>query len=190
VHSATKYIGGHSDVTGGVVVGSPELIRRVRATRIDLGGSLAPDEAFLLHRGLATLPLRVERHCASAQSVARSLVGHPGLVDVLYPGLPSHPDHAVAEAQFTKGLFGGCVSLVVAGGRAEAQAFCNRLRLATNATSLGGTHTVVSHVASTTHRQFTDEALRTAGIHPATVRIAVGLEDPDDILADMVTALG
>ncbi|HVA61078.1 MAG TPA: aminotransferase class I/II-fold pyridoxal phosphate-dependent enzyme [Mycobacteriales bacterium] len=189
VHSATKYIGGHSDVTGGAVIGHPDLVRAIRATRIDLGGALAPDEAFLLHRGLATLPLRVERHCANAGSVARALVGHPAVAAVHYPGLPSHVDHQLAVELFEKNLFGGVVTVVPVGGREAGQAFCNRLRLATNATSLGGTHTVVSHVASTTHRQLDDAALAGAGIDPAAVRISVGLEDAEDIVADLVAAL-
>jgi cystathionine beta-lyase/cystathionine gamma-synthase len=189
VHSATKYIGGHSDVTGGVVVGRPDLLERIRAARIDLGGSLAPDEAWLLHRGLATLPLRVTRHCSSALLLARVLDGDPRLERVYYPGLPSHPGHALAGRLFTPGLFGGVVTVVPAGGRAAGIAFCDALRLAGNATSLGGTHTVVSHAASTTHRQLDDADLRAAGIPPATVRISVGLEDPDDLIADVRTAL-
>lgn len=189
VHSATKYIGGHSDATGGAVVGGPELVRRIRAARIDLGGSLAPDEAWLLHRGLATLPLRVTRHCSSAAALAASLEGHPGLARVYYPGLASHPGHELAVKQFQGGRFGGIVSVVPVGGRVAGQQFCNRLRLAANATSLGGTHTVVSHVASTTHRQLDDAALAAAGIAPAMVRISVGLEDPEDLLADVQGAL-
>lgn len=189
VHSATKYIGGHSDVTGGVVVGTVELVRQIRAARIDLGGSLAPDDAWLLHRGLQTLPLRVERHCANAWAVARAVDGHRNAEQVHYPGLAGHPDHALAVKLFEPDRFGGVVTVVPVGGREAGQRFCDGLRLGDNATSLGGTHTVVSHVASTTHRQLDDRELAAVGIPPAAVRVSVGLEDAEDIAADLVRAL-
>ena len=189
VHSATKYVGGHSDVTGGVVVGLPEVLAPIRRLRVDLGGSLSPDDAFLLHRGLATLPLRVARHCDSALRLARGLAGHPAVEGVVYPGLPDHPDHAVAARLFTAGRFGGVVTVHPRGGRSAGMALCDRLRIAVPATSLAGTHTKVSHVASTTHRQLDDAALAAAGIRPGTVRVSVGLEDPEDLLADLVQAL-
>lgn len=193
VHSATKYLGGHSDVTGGVVAGDVELVAAVRATRIDVGGSLAPDEAFLLDRGLATLPLRVERQCATAMTLAQSLAEHPAVESVDYPGLASHSQHALAGKLFDAGptgtRYGGIVSVTPRGGRAAGLAFADRLSLATVATSLGGVHTVVSHVASTTHRQLDDAALAAAGIGPATVRISVGLEDADDLIGDFWQAL-
>jgi cystathionine gamma-synthase/O-acetylhomoserine (thiol)-lyase len=189
VHSATKYIGGHSDVTGGVAVGRPELLGRIRHDRIDLGGSLAPDEAFLLHRGLATLPLRVARHCSSALEVATALVEHPAVARIDYPGLPGHRDHALAVKLLDEGRFGGVVTITPRGGREAGRALCDRLRLVMRATSLGGTHSVVSHVASTTHRQFDDAALAAAGIGPAAVRVSVGLEDPEDLVADLAQAL-
>ena len=189
VHSATKYIGGHSDSTGGVAVGRPELMAKVRQDRINLGGTLAPDEAYLLHRGLATLPLRVQRHCNSALAVATALCEHPGVARVDYPGLPSHRDHALAGKLFDAGRYGGVVTVTPAGGRAEGMALCDRLRLVRVATSLGGTHSMVSHVASTTHRQLSEEALADAGIGAGAVRISVGLEDPDDVVADLLQAL-
>ena len=189
VHSATKYIGGHSDSTGGVAIGSPELMARVRADRINLGGMLAPDEAFLLHRGLATLPLRVQRHCDSALAVAAAMSEHPRVVRVDYPGLPSHRDHALAGKLFDPGRYGGVVTVTPEGGRAQGMALCDRLRLVQVATSLGGVHSKVSHVASTTHRQLSEAALAEAGIGAGAVRISVGLEDPDDVVADLVQAL-
>ncbi|HVE98292.1 MAG TPA: aminotransferase class I/II-fold pyridoxal phosphate-dependent enzyme [Mycobacteriales bacterium] len=194
LHSATKYIGGHSDATGGVVVGRAELVARVRALRAELGGMLAPDEAFLLHRGLQTLPLRVARHCSSAAAFAIAVAEHPAVEAVAYPGLPTHPGHALARKLFSTGdagetLFGGCVLVTPRGGRAAGMAVCDRLQVAGVATSLGGTHTVVSHVPSTTHRQLDDDALRAAGIGPAAVRISIGLEDPDDLIADFAQAL-
>ncbi len=189
VHSATKYIGGHSDSTGGVAVGRPELLAKVRHDRIDLGAMLAPDEAFLLHRGLATLPLRVERHCASALALATALVGHPAVDRVQYPGLPVHRDHALAGKLFDAGRYGGVVTLSVAGGRGAGMALCDRLRLVSVATSLAGTHSKVSHVASTTHRQLSDQALAAAGIDPGAVRVSVGLEDVEDLVTDLQQAL-
>ncbi len=189
VHSATKYFGGHSDATGGVVVGDPELVGRIRHDRIDLGGSLSPDEAFLLHRGLATLPLRMARHCASALEVAVGLEQHPRVAAVSFPGLPSHRDHALATSLFDEGRYGGCLLLTPQGGREAGMALCDRLQLVDRATSLGGVHSKASHVASTTHRQLDDAALTSAAIGPGAVRLSVGLEDPQDVLADVRQAL-
>jgi cystathionine gamma-synthase/O-acetylhomoserine (thiol)-lyase len=189
VHSATKYIGGHSDVTGGVAVGAPDLLARIRHDRMELGGSLAPDDAFLLHRGLSTLPLRVERHCATALTVATALAEHPKVERVDYPGLPGHRDHGLAVKLFDRGRFGAVVTVTPAGGREAGVALCDRLRLVRVASSLGGTHSKVSHVASTTHRQLDDAALAAAGIGAGAVRISIGLEDAEDILADVVQSL-
>ncbi|MQA98044.1 MAG: aminotransferase class I/II-fold pyridoxal phosphate-dependent enzyme [Streptosporangiales bacterium] len=193
LHSATKYIGGHSDATGGVVVGDPELIRAVRAVRVDTGGSLAPDEAFLLRRGIETLPLRVRRQCATATVFAATVARHPAVAKVDYPGLPGHPGHDLARRIFDVGpegtRFGAIVTVSPHGGREAGQAFADRLRLAEIATSLGGTHTKVSHVASTTHRQMDDAALKAADIDPAAVRFSIGLEDAEDLIADATTAL-
>ena len=189
VHSATKYLGGHSDSTGGVVVGSPELMARVRHDRIDLGGMLAPDEAFLLHRGLATLPLRMERHCASALAVATALSEHPRVTRVDFPGLPAHRDHALAGKLFDAGRYGAIVTVTPEGGRDAGLALCDNLRLVSIATSLAGTASKVSHVGTTTHRQLDDAALAAAGIDAGAVRISVGLEEPDDLVADLQQAL-
>jgi cystathionine gamma-synthase/O-acetylhomoserine (thiol)-lyase len=193
VHSATKYVGGHSDVTGGIAVGDVDLLRQVRLARVNLGGSLAPDEAFLLHRGLTTLPLRVARQCASALTLAQALVDHPGVERIDYPGLPTHPQHDVAERLFDKGpegrRYGGIVTVTPRGGRAGGMRVADALRIGVVATSLGGTHTVVSHVASTTHRQFDDAALLAGGIRPGALRISVGLEDAEDLVADVRRAL-
>jgi O-acetylhomoserine/O-acetylserine sulfhydrylase-like pyridoxal-dependent enzyme len=193
VHSATKYLGGHSDVTGGVVVGDVDLVRRVRAVRVDLGGALGPDEAFLLHRGLATLPLRVERHCSTAAAVAAALADHPAVERIDYPGLPSHPQHALATKLFDSGSagtrYGAIVTVSPRGGRAAGLALCDGLRVGMVATSLGGVHTVVSHVASTTHRQLDDAALAQAGIPASAVRFSIGLEDADDLVTDIEQSL-
>jgi O-acetylhomoserine/O-acetylserine sulfhydrylase-like pyridoxal-dependent enzyme len=193
MHSATKYLGGHSDVTGGVVVGDVDLVADIRRTRIDLGGMLAPDEAFLLHRGLATLPVRVARHCASALAVAEAVAEHPAVERVAYPGLTGHPQHELAGKLFDAGSegrrYGAIVTITPRGGRDAGLRLCDALRVGQVATSLGGVHTVVSHVASTTHRQMDDAALAAAGIGPATVRFSIGLEDPDDLVADITSAL-
>ena len=189
VHSATKYLGGHSDVMGGVVVGAPELVERIVATREVLGGVLAPDDAFLLHRGLATLPLRVARHCESALALALELAADRRLRAVHYPGLPGDPSHPLAVKLFRSGRFGGVVTVTLPGGRAAAAAACDAVRLAVVASSLGGTHTKVAPVATTSHRQLDDEALARAGIDPGMVRISVGLEDVDDLVADLDQAL-
>jgi cystathionine beta-lyase/cystathionine gamma-synthase len=189
VHSATKYIGGHSDATGGVAVGHRELMAPIRAVRVQTGSMLAPDEAFLLHRGLATLPLRVERHCANAQLLAQAVVGHPSVVHVDYPGLPSHRDHVLAARLFDKNRFGGVVTITPVGGRAEGMALVDNMTTIVTATSLGGTHSLASHVASTSHRQLDDAGLAAAGIGAGSVRISVGLEDADDIVADVLAAL-
>jgi cystathionine beta-lyase/cystathionine gamma-synthase len=189
MHSATKFMGGHGDVTGGVVVGSAPAIAPVRAIHGELGAQLSPDDAFLLHRGLTTLPLRVARQCASAQQLAEALAKHPNAERVIYPGLADHPQHQRASALFEPGRYGGIVSVDPVGGRAGGMAFCDALRLGQNASSLGGAHTIVSHAASSTHRQLDDAALAQAGIAPATVRISVGLEDADDLVADCARAL-
>lgn len=196
MHSATKYMGGHSDVTGGVIVGPPELIHPVREVRIDTGGFLSPDEAYLLRRGLLTLPLRKERISASALQFATALADHPAVESVAYPGLPRHPDHELAGKLFDRSnrpdggpRYGGIVTVTPHGGFDAGLALANGLRVALNASSLGGVHTKVSHVASSSHRQLDDAALATAGIRPGAVRFSIGLEDPDDLIADATAAL-
>jgi cystathionine beta-lyase/cystathionine gamma-synthase len=193
VHSATKYIGGHSDATGGVVVGSAGLLAAVREVRVETGGMLSPDEAFLLRRGLETLPLRVRRQCDTASAFAAAMARHPGVGRVDYPGLPDHPGHEAARRQFDAGpegtRFGAVVTVTPYGGQEAGMAFANGLRLAKVATSLGGTHTVVSHVASTTHRQMDADALRAADIDAGAVRFSIGIEDADDLIKDASEAL-
>ncbi|HWF79881.1 MAG TPA: aminotransferase class I/II-fold pyridoxal phosphate-dependent enzyme [Streptosporangiaceae bacterium] len=193
LHSATKYFGGHNDVTGGVVSGHPELIKKLRELRIDTGGSLGPDDAYTLRRGLETLPLRVRRQCATAQVVAAALARHPAVANVYYPGLAQHSGHALARRQFDAGpegtRFGAIVTVAPYGGAEAGLAFADRLKLAKTAASLGGTHTKVSHVATTTHRQLDGAALAGAGIDPGSVRFSIGLEDAEDLLADAMLAL-
>lgn len=189
VHSATKYMGGHSDASGGVVVGHQDLLARVRQVRIDTGAMLAPDEAYLLRRGLYTLPLRMDRHCASALTVAQELAAHPRIMRVDYPGLPSHRDHLLAGKLFAEDRYGGVVTVTVHGGVRCGVALVDGVRMVALATSLGSCTTVAQHVASSTHRQLDDEALAAAGISGGTVRLSIGLENPTDIVADITRAL-
>ena len=193
LHSATKYIGGHSDVTGGVVTGSLELIGQVRATRVDTGASMSPDDAYLMRRGLETLPVRVRRQCDTASRFAATLARHPAVAYVDYPGLPTHRSHEVAKRTFDSGpegvRYGAIVTVTPFGGREAGLSFVDNLRLTSVATSLGGTHTKASHVASTTHRQYDDRALAAASIDPGAVRFSIGLEDAEDLISDAYVAL-
>ena len=188
LHSATKYIGGHHDLTAGVVCCSEPEMARLRETVIETGGTMAPLEAWLAIRGLATLELRMERHSSNAHAIAAALQAHPKVEEVHYPGLPSHPQHEVALRQLTGG-FGGMLAFEVRGGVEAGKRFCDALQLAWVATSLGGTTTLVGHAASTTHRQLDPEARRAAGIGDGLVRVSVGLEDPGDLLEDFERAL-
>jgi cystathionine gamma-synthase/O-acetylhomoserine (thiol)-lyase len=189
VHSATKYLGGHADVTGGVVVGPTALVERVRTVRVDTGATLAPDEAALLSRGLATLPLRVRRQCTTAAVVAEALAGDPRVARVDHPSLPSHRSHDLATRLFTAGLFGAVVTVAPRGGREAGMALVDGLQLVKRATSLGGTTSKAVHVPTTTHVAMDDESLAAAGILPSAVRVSIGLEDPEDLVADLTSAL-
>jgi cystathionine gamma-synthase len=188
VHSATKYIGGHSDLTGGVILGSAERVAAARTIVINAGGNAAPFEAFLALRGLKTLALRMERHSANARAVARALEGAPGVSGVRYPGLPSHPQHELAKRVLCDGMAGGMLALELSGGRSHGERFLERVRVAVHATSLGGVETLVSHPASSSHRQLSDEDLAAAGMTPGMLRVSVGLEDEDDLVEDLVGA--
>jgi O-acetylhomoserine/O-acetylserine sulfhydrylase-like pyridoxal-dependent enzyme len=188
LHSATKYIGGHNDLIGGVVATGRAGRDRLRDTAIDTGGTMAPFDAWLAMRGLVTLPLRMVRHCANAFALATFLEGHPKVERVHYPGLASHPHHDVATRLLPAGC-GGMLALEVAGGVDGGKAFCDALELAWVATSLGGAQTLVGHAASTTHRQLDPEARRRAGIADGLVRVSVGLEDVQDLIDDADRAL-
>ncbi|MFB3739380.1 MAG: PLP-dependent aspartate aminotransferase family protein [Candidatus Velamenicoccus archaeovorus] len=188
LHSATKYLGGHHDLIGGIACASEERVRELRETAIDTGGTLAPFDAWLILRGLLTLELRMQRHSASALALARHAEAHPKVERVHYPGLPSHPQHDVAARLLPRGS-GGMLALEVAGGVEGGMRFCDALQVAWVATSLGGTHTLVGHAASTTHRQMDPDARRAAGIADGLVRVSVGLEDLEDLLEDVDQAL-
>jgi methionine-gamma-lyase len=189
LHSATKYLGGHSDVTGGMLV----IADRARYEPIwhhtmELGASIDPFAAWLLIRGVQTLPLRMRQHCANAATLAERLATHPAVEAVHWPGDASHPDHEVAKRLLPDG-YGGVLAFDLAGGRAAGHALSKGIRLAKLAASLGGVETTLIHPGSTTHRQLDPTALRAAGIGEGTVRLAVGIEDVDDLWDDLVQAL-
>jgi len=189
VHSCTKYISGHGDVLGGVAVArDPDYVTRLRFDFLcDLGGVLSPFNAWLLVRGLKTLRLRMERHAANALAVARFLAGHPKVERVLYPGLEGFPQHELAMRQMRG--YGGIVSFELKGGYDAAVRFMDSLRLCTIAVSLGDAETLVEHPASMTHREYPRERLSEFGFSETLVRLSVGLEDPEDIIADLDRAL-
>ena len=188
IHSATKYLGGHDDVTLGLVVFAQEQAHQpLWKHTVNLGVAADPFAAWLTLRGLKTLALRMERHCASAAHLAGRLAGHPAVARVHWPGLADHPDHATARRILSG--FGGMAAFDLAGGRDAGLAFVGRLRLAMLGTSLGGTQTLVLHPASTSHRQMDAASLRTAGIDEGSIRVSAGLEHPDDLWADFEQAL-
>ena len=187
-HSATKYLGGHHDVTAGVIVGSRALVRQCALTMRTFGGVLDPFAAYLVIRGLVTLALRVERHNASALALARHLADHPKVARVHYPGLPAHPRHAVAATQMSPG-FGGMLSVEVRGDVAAGARCVEALRVAKLAVSLGGVSTLVTHPASTTSVNMPREVRLTAGIADGLIRISVGIEDLADLIEDFDRAL-
>jgi methionine-gamma-lyase len=188
LHSATKYVGGHNDLIGGVVCCSAENAARLRDTVIETGGTMAPLEAWLCMRGLATLELRMRRHGENASALATYLEAHPKVERASYPGLVSHPQHEIARRLLPRG-FGGMLAFEVAGGVDAGRRFCDALELAWVASSLGGTQTLVGHAASTTHRQLDAEARRAAGIADGLIRVSAGIEDVDDLLEDVERAL-
>jgi methionine-gamma-lyase len=187
--SATKFLGGHSDVIAGVVAGSPELIADIERVQIDTGATLGPLDAFLVLRGLMTLAVRVERHAATARALAAWLERQAGVDAVLYPGLASHPQHELALRQFRPGVAGGMLAFEVSGGRVAGRAVIDALTLPELTASLGSVHTMVVHPPSTSHRQSNEAELRDAGITPGLLRVSVGLEDLEDLQADFAVAL-
>lgn len=190
VHSTTKYIGGHSDIIGGLVVGSEKTVAAARKIMINAGGNASPWEAFLALRGLKTLALRMERHSTNALTVARALQGAPGVAAVRYPGLDDHPQHELACRVLRDGMAGGMLAVELEGGREHGERFLGRMRVAVHATSLGGVETLVSHPASSSHRQMSADDLAAAGLTPGMLRVSIGIEDADDLVADLVAAAG
>jgi len=190
MHSATKYLNGHSDMVGGVVVaGDPALAERIGFLQNAVGAVAGPFDSFLALRGLKTLPLRMRQSSESALAIARWLESHEQVERVLYPGLPSHPQHALAVRQMKNG-HSGIVTFFLKGGLSEARRFLERLELFTLAESLGGVESLVDHPAIMTHASVPPEARAKLGISDSLVRLSVGIEDTDDLIADLEQALG
>ncbi len=190
VHSATKALGGHGDAIGGVVAGSADLCASVRAHAVrTFGGAMAPLTAWLIGRGVRTLALRAERASASALEIAKRLERHPRIARVSYPGLESHPGHEVAKKQMRRG-FGALLAFEVDGGVEAGRALYDRVELVTRAVSLGDVRSLLTHAASTTHASLTNEERARAGIGDGLIRLSVGIEDVEDIYADLERAIG
>ncbi len=187
VHSATKFLSGHSDVLAGVAVGAKERVAALRPILVDAGGALAPLAAFLVLRGLPTLAIRMERHTETALELATWLTGQDGVARVHYPGLPTDPGHAVAARQLH--VYGGMFAFELAGGREAGRAFLDAMELSERTASLGSVRTIISHPPSTTHRQLDAAALEAAGIAPGLLRCSVGLEDAADLREDFEKGL-
>ena len=190
LHSVTKYLNGHSDVVAGVVVTAPDRAREEQLGFLQnsVGGILSPFDAFMALRGLKTLALRMERHCESALAVARHLEAHPAVERVIYPGLESHPQHELAMRQMRGG--GGMVTAILKGGLDEARRFLERCRLFALAESLGGVESLIEHPAIMTHASLPVEVRTALGISDSLVRLSVGVEDVDDLIAELDHALG
>ncbi|MFD3263739.1 cystathionine gamma-synthase [Phenylobacterium ferrooxidans] len=191
MHSTTKYLSGHSDIVGGcLVVGeNAELSEQVTFLQNAVGAVASPFDSFLAHRGVKTLGLRMERHCANAMKIATWLEGRKGVEQVIYPGLASHPQHELAGRQMTGG-FGGMMSVVVDGGLEASRSVLEKTRLFTLAESLGGVESLIEHPAIMTHASIPADTRRRLGIHDGLIRLSVGIEDADDLIADLDEALG
>lgn len=184
VHSATKYISGHADTIGGVIVGKKKMMDRIRAEYIHhFGPTMSPFNAWLFLRGIKTLAVRMERHCLNAMRVAEWLNSHPKVTKVYYPGLPSHPGHPIAKKQMK--CFGGMIAFEVSGGIKAGQAVMNNVHICRLAVSLGDCDTLIQHPASMTHSTYTKEDRTAAGIPDGLIRISVGIEHADDIIKDL-----
>lgn len=188
VHSGTKWMDGQGRVLAGIVVGNTALIDKVRFFCRHTGPALSPFNAWVLSKSLETLAVRLDRHCANALSLAKFLEGQKGIRRVNYPFLPSHPQYALAKKQMRLG--GGLVTFELEGGAPAAMSMLNRLQLCSLSSNLGDTRTILTHPSSTTHSKLTEEERMAVGITPGTVRISVGLENIEDIKADLVQALG
>ena len=187
VHSATKYLNGHGDVVAGLVCGTEEHINLIKMTVLkDIGATISPHDAWLINRGLKTLAVRMERHCASAQVVAEYLEQHPLVSQVYYPGLKSHPGHKFIGSQMKAP--GGVIAFEIKGSLEDGETFINNTQLCTLAVSLGDAETLIQHPASMTHSPYTPEERAAAGISDGLIRLSVGLEDVNDVINDLKTA--
>lgn len=187
LHSCTKYLNGHSDIVAGAVIGRAELVERVTHKLNHLGGALDPHACYLLHRGMKTLAVRVRHQNDSALRIAGFLAGHPAVAAVNYPGLESHPRHARARELFDG--FSGMLSFELTGGLPAAQRFMERVQLPIQAPSLGGIESLVTRPATTSHAGMTPDVRRKLGITDSLIRLSVGIEDPDELIADFNQAL-
>ena len=187
LHSATKFLGGHADALGGVICGAPDLIARIYHYREITGAALDPMAAYLLLRGMKTLHLRIRQQNASAMQIAEFLQAHPAVTQVFYPGLPSHPQHAIARQQMRG--FGGVLSFTLRGGFDAVRAVLPRLRYAHLAANLGAVETVVGPPATTSHVELNAEERAAMGIPESLIRYSVGIEETDDLIADLAQAL-
>jgi cystathionine gamma-lyase len=188
VHSTTKYLGGHSDVVGGAVIGKAELLKPVQFYQNAAGGTPGPFDAWLVLRGIKTLAVRMDRHCANARHLANWLAKHPAVQKIFYPGLPNHPGHELAKKQMRD--FGGMISISVKGGKEGALKLLTRTKLFSLAESLGGVESLIGHPATMTHASIPPEARQARGIDDGLVRLSVGIEDVADLQEDLRTALG
>jgi cystathionine beta-lyase/cystathionine gamma-synthase len=188
IHAATKYLCGHGDAVGGVIVGKKDFIEKTRTHTLRyFGGILSPFNAYLITRGSTTLPLRMKQHNANALTVAQFLEQHPAVASVSYPGLASHPQHPIAKKQMRG--FGGMVSFELKGGLEAGARMMNRVKLCALATSLGDARTLISHPATTSHVVVSREARLKQGVTDGLVRLSVGIEDVEDIIEDLTQAL-
>jgi cystathionine beta-lyase/cystathionine gamma-synthase len=187
VHSTTKYLGGHSDVVGGAVVGGRELLQPIAFYQNAAGGVPGPFDAWITLRGIKTLAVRMERHCANARQLAAWLAEQPQVQKVYYPGLPSHPGHELARRQMRD--FGGMISVSVKGGKEAALRLLTRTRLFSLAESLGGVESLIGHPATMTHASIPAEVRQARGVDDGLVRLSVGIEDADDLQEDLRQAL-
>ncbi len=188
VHSTTKYLGGHSDVIGGAVIGRRDLVEPIAFYQNAAGGVPGPFDAWLVLRGIKTLAVRMERHCANARSLAEWLAGHPKVDRVYYPGRPDHPNHDVARRQMRD--FGGMMSVRLKGGAEAARRLLSGTRLFSLAESLGGVESLIGHPASMTHASIPADVRAARGVDDGLVRLSVGIEDVDDLRDDLERAIG
>ncbi|XQW86026.1 methionine gamma-lyase [Thalassotalea piscium] len=188
IHSATKYLNGHGDVVAGIICGSKEMIEHIKLTALkDIGATMSPHDAWLILRGLKTLPLRMERHCENAQTIAEFLESHPAVDKVYYPGLKSHSGFKFIGSQMKAA--GGVIAFELNTDLAGGAAFINRMELFSIAVSLGDAESLIQHPASMTHSPYSEEERREAGISDNLIRISVGLENVNDIVADLEQSL-
>jgi methionine-gamma-lyase len=188
IHSATKYLNGHGDVVAGIVCGSSEMIENVKLTTLkDIGGTISPHDAWLILRGLKTLPVRIERHCKNAQQIAEFLEKQNKIKQVFYPGLASHQGNQFIGKQMSHG--GGVIAFELNGSLEDGKQFINQMKLFSIAVSLGDAESLIQHPASMTHSPYTPEERADAGISDSLIRISVGLEHVDDLIGDIQQSL-